>query len=149
MGEPAPTPWTVEQFLEWERAQEDRWEYAGGLARMMVGGSHDHSTIQGNLFSWLHRGLAGTPCRPFFETKVRSQYSLMYPDVVVTCSPVPPKDDVLPAPVVVVEVLSPSTQALDRGVKAEVYRSIDSLQHLVLVSQDGCEIDMYTRDGDG
>jgi Uma2 family endonuclease len=80
-------PWTVEEFLAWEREQEERYEYVDGVIRMMVGGTLDHNTIAGNVFSALHSQLRGGLCRVFVEgVKVVSASATMYPDVVVTCA---------------------------------------------------------------
>jgi Uma2 family endonuclease len=145
-----PRPWTVDDFLDWERQQEERYEFVGGIIRMMVGGTADHNTIAGNIFATLRGLLRGKPCRPFMEgMKVRSATASMYPDVVVTCTDVPPKNDVVPEPVIVFEVLSRSTQDHDRGQKWSAYQSIPSLRQYVLISQDELEVDVYLREGDG
>jgi Uma2 family endonuclease len=61
--EPLPRPWTVEDFLAWERRQPERYEFVGGVIRMMVGGSNAHTIIKGNVFAALRARLQGQPCR--------------------------------------------------------------------------------------
>ena len=111
-----PGPWTVEEFLAWEREQEERYEYVGGVIRIMVGGTLDHNTIAGNVFSGLRSQLRDGGCRAFMEgVKVVSASATMYPDVVVTCTPGSGRSDVVPEPEIVIEVLSRSTQTFDRA----------------------------------
>jgi Uma2 family endonuclease len=145
-----PEPWTVEEFLAWEREQEERYEYAGGVIRMMVGGTLDHNTIAGNVFSGLRSRLRGGPCRVFVEAvKVVSRTASMYPDVVVTCAPGSGRSDVVPEPEVVVEVLSRSTQGFDRGPKLDAYQQIPSLKQYVLIAQEEIRVSVYERDDGG
>lgn len=142
--------WTIDDFLAWEREQEERYEFLDGFIRCMVGGTADHNTIIGNLFAALKAQLQAKPCRAFIDgIKVLSAASILYPDLVVTCAPVEPKSDIVPAPAVVIEVLSRSTADFDRGRKWLAYQQIPSLLHYGLVSQDERRIDLYTRHGDG
>jgi Uma2 family endonuclease len=145
-----PPPWTVEDFLAWERQQEERYEFVGGMIRMMVGGTADHNSIALNVASSLRNCLGGSPCRAFMEgMKVVSATTTMYPDVVVTCSQMPAKSDVVTESSVVFEVPSRSTEGFDRGQKWLAYQSIDSLEQYVLISQDELRVDVYTRREDG
>ena len=142
-----PEPWTVEEFLAWEREQEERYEYVGGVIRMMVGGTLDHNTIAGNVFSGLRTQLRDGPCRVFMEAvKVVADAATMYPDVVVTCAPGSGQSDVVPEPEIVVEVLSRSTQGFDRGPKLDAYQQILSLKQYVLIAQDEIRVSVYERD---
>lgn len=141
-----PAPWTVDDFLAWEREQEERYEFLDGLIRMMTGGTLDHNRIAGNVFAALRARLRGGPCQAFVEAvKVISGASAMYPDVVVTCTPPDLKSDLLPEPVIVIEVLSRSTQTFDRGQKWLAYQGISSLQQYVLIFQDQLRIEVYDR----
>jgi Uma2 family endonuclease len=142
-----PQPWTVEEFLAWEREQEERYEYVDGVIRMMVGGTLDHNTIAGNVFSSLRSQLRAGPCRVFVEAaKVVSEGATMYPDVVVTCAPGSGRADVVPEPEIVVEVLSRSTQGFDRGAKLDAYQQIPSLRQYVLIAQEEIRVSLYQRD---
>ena len=141
-----PPPWTVEEFLAWEREQEERYEYVDGVIRMMVGGTLDHNTIAGNVFSGLRSQLRAGPCRAFVEAvKVVSDGATMYPDVVVTCASASGRSDVVPEPAVVIEVLSRSTQGFDRGAKLDAYQQIASLEQYVLIAQDEIRVNVYER----
>jgi Uma2 family endonuclease len=145
-----PEPWTVEEFLAWEREQEERYEYVGGVVRMMVGGTLDHNTIALNIASRLRTLLARGPCRVFMEgVKVVSDAATMYPDVVVTCAPGSGRSDVVSEPEVVVEVLSRSTQGFDRGPKLDAYQQIPSLKQYVLIAQEEIRVSVYDRDEGG
>ena len=145
-----PRPWTVEEFLEWERAQPDKYEFLDGVIRMMVGGTSDHYTIVGNVFAALRAQLRGGPCRAYMEgMKVDIGTGVAYPDVVATCSEVGPKKDEVPEPVLIVEVLSPSTESLDRGAKWLGYQTVASLRQYVLVSQDERQVELFQRRADG
>lgn len=150
MTEPLPKPWTVEDFLEWEAQQPERYEFIDGRILGMVGGSAAHATIKGNVFARLRTRLQGGPCRVFVESlKVVTDVASHYPDVVVTCSPVQPSDDQIREPVVVVEVLSRTTADRDRSAKWVGYQDIPSLQHYVLVAQESRRAELFTRADDG
>ena len=143
-------PWTIEEFLEWERAQPERYEYVNGVIRAMSGGTNDHGDITTNIVVLLQNALRGSPCRAKINSpKVVTPTMSAYPDVVVTCTPQDAKSDVVRDPRVIVEVLSRSTQDFDKGGKWDGYRSIPSLSAYVLVSQDTALVELYSRDGDG
>jgi Uma2 family endonuclease len=149
VSEPLPRPWTVEDFLEWEAQQPERYEFIDGRIIGMVGGSAAHATIMGNVFAALRVRLRGGPCRVFVESlKVVADIASHYPDVVVTCVPVLPGDDQVREPVVIVEILSRTTADRDRGAKWVGYQDIASLQHYMLIAQDHRRADLFSRIGD-
>src|SRR5712691_11337219 len=91
---------SLEEFLAWEREQPERYEYSGGVARMMTGGSLDHSTIASNLWTALRDRLRRGAGRPFRgDTKVIANGSVRYPDLSVTCTLVRGNDDIVLEPV--------------------------------------------------
>ena len=97
-----PPPWTVEEFLAWEREQEERYEYVDGVIRMMAGGTLDHNMITGNVASGLRSQLRGGPGRVFaVAVKVVSGFATLYPDVVVTRTPGSGQSDIVPEPEIV------------------------------------------------
>jgi Uma2 family endonuclease len=148
--EPLPKPWTVQDFLEWEAQQPERYEFIDGRILGMVGGSAAHATIKDNVTQALRNRLRGTPCRAFSESlKVVTDLASHYPDVVVTCAPIQPADDQIREPVVVVEVLSRTTADRDRSAKWVGYQDIASLQHYVLIAQDRRRIELFSRADDG
>lgn len=141
-----------DDYLTWEASQAERHEYVDGEVFAMSGASDAHGTCAGNLFAALHAKLRGGPCKPFIaDMKVRVERvnSFFYPDIVVTCDPRdrgPEASHVKSHPTLIVEVLSPTTEAHDRGDKFAAYRQIDALQEYVLVSLDARRIEVFRRD---
>ena len=143
-----PPPWTVEEFLAWEREQEQRHEYVDGVIRVMAGATLDHNTITGNVASGLRAALRGGPGRVFaVAVKVVSGFATLYPDVVVTVKPGFGQSDVVPEPEIVVEVLTRATQGFDRGPKLDAYQQIETLKQYVLIAQDEIRVSAYEREG--
>ena len=137
---------SLDEFLGWEREQPERHEYVDGVIRMMTGGSLDHSTIASNLWMSLREKLKGTGCRPFRgDAKVLAHQSVRYPDLSVTCSAIHGTDDVVPNPVVVIEIISPSTAREDRGRKKIDYFATPSIRQYAIIEQEERLIDLYTR----
>ncbi|GAB6067820.1 Uma2 family endonuclease [Methylothermus subterraneus] len=137
---------TPEEYLEWEKYSEVKHEYVNGRIYAMVGVSRAHNLITLNLAAVLKIHLRGTPCRVFAaDMKVRKDDVFYYPDLVVTCRETRRHDYYVEEPVLVVEVLSPSTEARDRLDKRLVYQSISTLQEYALVSQDKMEVQIYRR----
>ncbi len=150
MAHAEPKPWTLDDFLAWERTQPERYEFVDGAIRMMVGGTNDHRTIALNIAAGLRERLRGAGCRAFVEgPKVVADGQSMYPDVAVVRGAIDPKADFVADAVLIAEVLSRSTAGFDAGAKWQAYRELPSLQHYLLVSQDACAVDLYTRDGEG
>ncbi|MBW3623020.1 MAG: Uma2 family endonuclease [Armatimonadetes bacterium] len=142
---------TPEEYLALEREADHKSEYYFGMIYAMAGSSSEHSAITANLTIAVGSSLRGTPCRPFSnDLKVRTTPDGLYtyPDLTLVCGEPRYHDerrDVLVNPTVLFEVLSPSTEAYDRGKKFQQYREIESLQGYVLVSQDAPVIEVYTR----
>jgi Uma2 family endonuclease len=143
-------PWTVEDFLAFEAEELERYEFVDGVVRMMTGGSAAHSAIKGNIFVALRAALQSGPCRvDADDLKVVTESAVMYPDLVVTCVPLGPEDDRVSEPMVVVEVLSPTTERHDRIAKWRQYQRIGSLRHFVVVEQKERRVEVYTRTDPG
>jgi Uma2 family endonuclease len=141
-----PPPWTVEEFLAWEREQEERHEYVDGVIRVLPGGTLDHNTITGNVASGL-RARRGGPGRVFAAAvKVVAGFATLYPDVVTTRTQGFGQSDVVPEPEIVVEVVARSTQGFDRGPKLDAYQQIPSLKQYVLIAQDQVRVSVYERE---
>jgi Uma2 family endonuclease len=145
---------TPEQFLAMDREAEFKSEYYDGEIVAMTGGSLRHSRIASNLIGTLHGQLSRGPCQAFgSDMRVWNavQRSYTFPDVVVVCGrPVLSDDrqDVLLNPTLLIEVLSDSTEARDRGQKAEGFRRLESLQEYLLVSQHEVRVERYRRYGE-
>ena len=137
---------TLDEFLAWEREQPERHEFDGFTVTAMTGASLPHVVITMNIGFGLRERLRGTGCRPFSnDAKVLAGGAVRYPDIVVSCSPYDETDDIVPSPVVIIEVLSPTTERLDRGRKKFDYFGIPSVRQYALVEQDERRIDLYTR----
>jgi Uma2 family endonuclease len=137
---------SLDEFLAWEREQPERYEFDGLVVHMMTGGSLDHSTIASNLWTALREKLRGSGCRPFRgDAKVIANHNVRYPDLSVTCSAIIGSDDVVPEHVIVVEILSPSTEREDRGHKRFDYFATLSIRQYAIIEQDERRIELYTR----
>lgn len=146
MARAGPKPWTVEDFLAFEAEESERYEFVDGIVRMMTGGSAAHSAIKLNIALALRAALGSGGCRvDVDDLKVVTGSAIMYPDVVVICRPLAPDDDRISDPVVVVEVLSPTTERHDRIAKWRQYQTIPSLQHFVLVTQSERRVEVHSR----
>ena len=146
---------TPEQYLEIERQAESKSEYWRGAMFAMAGVSREHNLIVGNLLASLHSQLRRRPCEVYpseMRVFIPATGLYTYPDVVALCGDPRVTDDrmdTLLNPAFLAEVLSPSTEAYDRGRKFEHYRTIESLQEYLLVAQDRIHVDLYTRQPDG
>jgi Uma2 family endonuclease len=137
---------SLDEFLAWEREQPERHEFDGLAVVAMTGASMAHVKITMNLAFALREGLRGTGCRPLSsDAKVIAGGSVRYPDVVVTCQPTADKDEVVPEPVLIIEVLSPSTERIDHGRKKLDYFATASIRQYAIVEQDERLVDLYTR----
>lgn len=141
---------TAEQFLQIEFGSDMKAELDNGIIRMMAGGTVAHSRIQANVMMALGSLLRGTGCRPFgSDMGLRTnEKSVRYPDVSVYCGKDSPDLDTEKAfddPVLLVEVLSPSTSALDEGVKLREYRWLTSVQTILLIDPDTQSVRAITR----
>ena len=145
---------TEEQYLAIERAAEFRSEFVDGETFARADVSISHLRIQGNLLGEVYKASRGSAFEPFgSDSRVRvSSQAYVYPDVTVVCGeqqPIDEHDDLLTNPVAIVEVLSPSTEEYDRGLKFQFYRSIDSLRDYVLVNQEQVRVEQFTRQANG
>lgn len=147
--------YTPEEYLAIERKAEFRSEYFGGEVVAMAGNSLEHIAIVTNLVVELGTRFRGTPCR-VLATEMRVQIqetgAYVYPDIITVCGEPRLTDsrfDTLLNPQVIFEVLSPSTEAHDRGLKWAHYRRLESLREYVLVCQDRPLIERYIRNEDG
>ncbi len=140
------------EYLAFERAQTDaRHEYLNGEIVAMSGASLAHNTIVSNLVISLGIQMRGRSCNVFandMRVKIPATSLYTYPDVVAFCGVPELEDktaDTLLNPSVIIEVLSPSTEAYDRGAKFAHYQRIDTLQAYVLVSQDRPRIELFIK----
>jgi Uma2 family endonuclease len=149
-------PMSVDEYLEWERAQtEERHEYIDGWVVQVSGASLEHNIIVSNFSLILGTQLQDTDCRALtndLRVALPSVEKYAYPDVVVYCGePELEEDhpDMLYNPTVIVETLSPTTEGYDRGEKFARYRQLDSLREYLLVAQARPHVEHYVRQDDG
>jgi len=146
---------TPEEYLAIERAAEVRSEYYNGRMYAMSGGSYRHLIIIGNLGRHLGNALAERNCTvgtSDMRVRVSPSGLYTYPDVIVVCGKPTFADgsaDTLLNPIVLIEVLSPSTEGHDRGFKSAQYRRIESLQEYALVSQTEPRVEIFRRQSAG
>lgn len=145
---------SAQDYLALERKAETKSEFVNGVVYAMSGASRKHNLVAGNAFGLLHAQLRGRRCEAYtgdMRVKISDTGAYLYPDVVVACGDIQFEDaevDTLLNPTVVIEVLSPTTEAFDRGAKFGHYRQIPSLQEYVLIAQDRSSVQRYLRHGD-
>ena len=146
---------TPEEFLTFERASDEKHEYYDGVIVAMSGAKRAHNLISVNVGSSLHAALKNKDCETYMSEMrvfVPAVRLYTYPDIVVVCGDpqfVDDEFDTLTNPVLLIEILSDSTEGYDRGLKFQNYRSIESLVEYVLVSQNAARIEKYVKHGDG
>ena len=144
-----------EEYLTLERQAEFKSEYIDGVIYAMAGGSERHNLIAANIIIAIGTQLRDRPCRVYpsdLKVRVPNSKRFFYPDVSVVCGEIQFADDerdVVLNPVVIVEVLSDSTAAFDRGKKFQSYQQIESLREYLLVSQDEYVVEHFLRQYDG
>ena len=142
------------EYLALERTSVEKHEYVDGEIFAMAGCTGRHDTIATNTLTALHAALAKSPCQPFssdMRVAIPAKGSFTYSDGMVVCGPeyTDETQDTLSNPCAIFEVLSPSTEAYDRGKKFEAYRSLSSLKDYVLISQHDMLVEHYARQRDG
>jgi len=137
-------------YLDWEKANDCKHEYLNGEVFALAGAKDAHVTVCGNLFAHLHAHLRGGPCRPYMadmKVSVAKANAFFYPDIFVTCDARDRETEYYKSfPTLIVEVLSESTAAYDRGNKFSFYRKLDSLREYVLVDPDSMSVDCFRLD---
>ncbi|MBU0655918.1 MAG: Uma2 family endonuclease [Gammaproteobacteria bacterium] len=140
---------TPEEYLAGEMDAPIRSEYVHGEVYAMAGASDGHITVTGNLFAMLKPHLRGSGCKSYIsDMKVRigADNAYYYPDLLVSCDPSDHKRNYIKhAPTLIVEVLSSSTEAYDRGGKFALYRQLESLQEYVLVDPRTYRVEIFRR----
>ena len=147
---------SIEEYIAIEKANDTKYEYHDGSIYAMAGGTLNHALICGNIFGEIRTSLRakGKKCTTInSEAKLRIEVknSYVYPDAMVVCGDIETSDrkpDAVTNPTVIIEVLSKSTAAYDRGDKFYLYRQIESLREYILVEQEKAEIEVYTKKGD-
>ncbi len=136
-----------EEYLETEKSSPIKHEYIQGQIYAMAGASDAHVTITANLVALLRNHIRGTGCRVYvadMKAHIESLNVFYYPDIMVTCDQRDPNFEYFKRyPCLIIEVLSPSTEALDRGDKFSDYQELETLQEYVLISQNRQRVDCF------
>jgi Uma2 family endonuclease len=141
---------TAEEYLEFEQTAELRHEFVAGTLYAMSGPSESHHRIAGNLFAAFHAHLRGGPCNAYISDfklrlKAGQEDVFYYPDIMVACGREGMTEYYLEHPKLIIEVLSPSTEQIDRREKAQNYRQIATLQEYVLIAQKHPHVEIHRR----
>ncbi|HLJ47187.1 MAG TPA: Uma2 family endonuclease [Bryobacteraceae bacterium] len=145
---------TPQQYLEIERRAEYKSEYCAGEMFATAGATERHVILVGNALFALRQQLAGEDRRVYsndMRVRVNATGLYTYPDLIVVCGPrqfADDQSDTLLNPQLIVEVLSPSTEAYDRGRKFDHYKTIPSLIYYVLIANDRIHVDLLTRESE-
>jgi Uma2 family endonuclease len=146
-------PLTPDEYLQLEAQSATKHEYVDGQVYAMAGASDAHVTIAGNLFALLRSHVRGTGCRAYIsdmKARIEARNRFYYPDVMVTCDPRDQEtSDYKRFPQLVVEVLSDSTEAFDRGDKFADYQALESLQEYVLINTRHQRVECFRRNEAG
>jgi Uma2 family endonuclease len=154
---PTPRPrFTAAEYLEFEETANERHEFHDGEILAMSGGSPDHSEINTNAIVAIRNVLRGKSCKNYdsnLRIRIPTTNKYLYPDQSIICGPREfdpddPKRRSVTNPRVLIEVLSPSTEAYDRGEKFEFYRRLASFQEYVLISQTAPRVETFVRGRD-
>jgi Uma2 family endonuclease len=141
---------SITEYLAGEKDGAVRHEYVGGQAYAMAGAGARHNRIALNIAGRLNDHLAGDKCEAFMaDMKIRVTPDLFYyPDVVVTCDEAGGDPYFRTSPRLIIEVLSPTTERIDRHEKLAAYKTCESVQEYVLISQEGMMIELHRRTND-
>lgn len=150
---PEPTYLTPEKYLQLEESSPVKHEYIDGYIYAMAGASDSHVTVAGNLFALLRSHVRGSGCRVYIadmKARIESLNRYYYPDVMVTCDQRDQEtSNYKRFPRLIVEVLSGSTEAFDRGDKFADYQGIETLQEYALINTKRQRVECFKRGDNG
>lgn len=148
----SPTKMTAQEYLKWETKQEIRYEYSGGEVFAMTGGTKGHNKLALNLYGALEEQVESDGCEmntSDVKVMVSELGAYRYPDLVVSCDERDQQNpDFYTYPKLIVEVLSPGTEAVDRNKKFQEYIQIPTLEEYVLINTDQMQVECFRR-GEG
>lgn len=147
---------SIEDYIKIEQETNTRYEYHDGKVFAMVGGTLEHGFISGNTFGEIKFALRnyGSDCTTInndIKLHIEAVNKFVYPDVMVVCGPVERSEkepNAVTNPIVIVEVLSESTESYDRGDKFHAYRKIESLKEYILIDQYKAQVETFRRESD-
>ena len=141
-------PMTREEFFDWAASRPGRYEFDGHEPVGMTGGTNNHGRIARNILVELHTRLRGTPCEVLGSDAggvATHGNRVRYPEASVTCTQMSGKGHLVPDPVVVFEVTSPTSAHMDHAIKLREYHSVPSIRSYVVVEQEGVALTIHTR----
>jgi Uma2 family endonuclease len=142
-------PRTLAEFEAWHARQPERWEFIEGRPRLMAPASMTHSILKRNVLRALDRALIDSGCEVLVDgPQILTDEISAIPDVVVTCAPLDLSTPAVAEPTIIVEVMSPSSEADDTLRKWFSYRKIASLKHYLVIAQDRRLVQIHSRAGD-
>jgi Uma2 family endonuclease len=148
----SPNSMTAAEYFIWEQTQTDRHEFWDGEVIAMSGGTRNHNRVSANFFRLLDDALSNRHCEVYIndvKVQIEPNRKFFYPDVVVTCDEREDDPMLVQFPCLIIEVLSPSTEAYDRGIKFAQYRRSSTLQEYVLVQVDEPMVEVFRRNQAG
>jgi len=152
MAEPAIRRMTLEEFLHWDDGTDTRYELIDGFPLAMAPPAEAHRILAVRLVSRIDAALARRrPCNAQIEPGVvlpDRAHSYYVPDVAVTCAPNEPGRQAMVDPILVVEILSPSTERSDRRPKLPAYQKLESVREIMLIDADNYHAELYRREND-
>jgi Uma2 family endonuclease len=143
---------SADAYLAWEATQQERHEYWDGEVVAMSGGTKKHNRVSTNAFKVLDRSVADGACEVYIndiKVQVQANRKYFYPDVVVTCDERDRDKHLVLYPCLIVEVLSPSTEAVDRGKKFTHYRRFTALREYILIQPEQPIVEVFSRNAAG
>src|SRR5690349_22727254 len=154
MGHPTKmAEFTASDYLAWENARLDKNEFLRDEVYPKVGATRKHVTAAGNLSSLLSTHLQNSRCTVYIsdmKLRIETADAIFYPDVLVTCDPKDHQpDSYMLSPVLIVEVLSPSTEAYDRGEEFAAYRKVPTLREYLLIDPESRRVEIYRAGSEG
>ena len=153
MADPAPKLLTVDAFFAWQERQDELYEFVDGrlAPRSMTGATRRHDRIVINAIRAFGMKLAGGPCHPSTaDIAVRTRPGrVRRPDLTIDCGPFEPSSLTAHSPVLVLEVLSPSTERTDTIVKVDEYKNLETLRHILIAEPDAAHVLHYWRTDTG
>jgi Uma2 family endonuclease len=149
-----PTHWTGPEYLAFERSQNEKHEFIDGQIILQAGGSRRHAQIGVNIISSLHAQLRTKHCSVYgsdMRVAIPEARRYTYPDISAACEAprfTDDHEDTLLNPVLIIEILSPSTERYDRGKKFQAYQMINTFSEYLLVAQDDILVEHFVRRSD-
>ncbi len=146
--------YTIEEYLEMEKASTVKHEYFQGEIFAMSGAGDNHNEIFSNVFAEIGNKLKGKPCRPYGSDKrmsIPENTLFTYPDISINCNGLKHSEfdeDTSISPTVIIEILSPSTKNYDRGKKFKLYKDIPSLQEYIMIDSESVLVEAYYTSGE-